>query len=273
MGWFSSCNEKYLHYRNDRLRSIQMKGFAFELKGNAAFFKKPDVNVQIYFTYGHIHRVALLGMFGAILGYGGYHQQNRHIELHGNTEENQYPEFYDKLKKLPICIVPRGDRGYFTKKIQVFNNSVGYASGEVGRNLIIREQWLEKPHWTIYILDDGSVEFNKLNAAISQRCFQYLPYLGKNDHPAIIENYRELTFKTLDSVTHIDSLFQAEAVPLTKGFIGLNNRYYREALPFALDVQLNGYVFEEMMYTNRKIDPTEKVSNVFLAEEKNLYFC
>lgn len=45
---------------------------SFEWKN--AFFKKPEVNTYCYFTYGNIHKVALLGMFGAILGYGGYSQ-------------------------------------------------------------------------------------------------------------------------------------------------------------------------------------------------------
>ena len=46
----------------------------FTLSGKQAFFKKPEVNSYYYFTYGNIHKVALLGIFGAILGYGGYTQ-------------------------------------------------------------------------------------------------------------------------------------------------------------------------------------------------------
>ena len=42
------------------------------LKGRTAFFKKPDVNSYYYFTYDQIHKVVLLGIFGAILGYSGY---------------------------------------------------------------------------------------------------------------------------------------------------------------------------------------------------------
>lgn len=53
-----------------------MKALKFTLSGNTAFFKKPDVNTNVYFTFGHIHKVALLGLFGAALGYGGYIQKN-----------------------------------------------------------------------------------------------------------------------------------------------------------------------------------------------------
>ena len=47
-----------------------MEILRFNLSGKNAFFKKPEVNTFCYFTYGNIHKVALLGMFGAILGYG-----------------------------------------------------------------------------------------------------------------------------------------------------------------------------------------------------------
>ena len=49
-----------------------METLKFTLAGQNAFFKKPDVNEYCYFTYGHIHKVALLGMLGAIAGYKGY---------------------------------------------------------------------------------------------------------------------------------------------------------------------------------------------------------
>ena len=50
----------------------QMKVLRFTLSGKQAFFKKPEVNKYYYFTYGHIHRVALLGLLGTVMGYSGY---------------------------------------------------------------------------------------------------------------------------------------------------------------------------------------------------------
>ena len=49
-----------------------MEALQFTLSGKDAFFKKPEVNTYHYYTFGQIHKVVLLGMFGAILGYGGY---------------------------------------------------------------------------------------------------------------------------------------------------------------------------------------------------------
>ena len=49
-----------------------MEILKFTIKGSNAFFKKPDVNTYLYLTYGNIHKIALIGILGAILGYCGY---------------------------------------------------------------------------------------------------------------------------------------------------------------------------------------------------------
>ena len=68
-----SSPEKRL--QSSRLKGVgQMKVLRFTLSGKQAFFKKPEVNKYYYFTYGHIHRVALLGLLGAVMGYSGYAQ-------------------------------------------------------------------------------------------------------------------------------------------------------------------------------------------------------
>ena len=143
-----------------------MRALKFTLSGRNAFFKKPEVNTYGYFTYGQIHKVALLGILGAIVGYKGY----------GHT--GVYPEFYEKLKDLKISIVPGNPQGYIQKKMQMFNNTVGYASQELGGNLIVREQWLENPIWDIYILLNCE-EADKIAEMIMENRCVYIPYLGK----------------------------------------------------------------------------------------------
>jgi len=80
-----------------------MKALKFKLSGKTAFFKKPEVNSYLYFTYGNIHKVSLLGMFGAILGYGGYNQHRYMLDNIKGYKES-YPEFYSKLNKLKVSI-------------------------------------------------------------------------------------------------------------------------------------------------------------------------
>ena len=71
-----------------------MKAIKFNLSGKFAHFKKPDVNSYAYFTYSHIHKIAVLGILGSILGLKGYNQFE--------PKEMKYPEFYEKLKDFKI---------------------------------------------------------------------------------------------------------------------------------------------------------------------------
>ena len=107
-----------------------MQALKFRLKGKHAFFKIPAVNSYYYFTYAQIHKVALLGIFGAILGYDGYQQMQK---------EDRFPEFYERLQALKVSVIPCVKNGIFLKKVQTFNNSIG--SLEQGGNLIVQEQW------------------------------------------------------------------------------------------------------------------------------------
>ena len=152
-----------------------MEILRFKLSGKNAFFKKPEVNTYCYFTYGNIHKVALLGIFGAILGYSGYTQIQDMIKPKRKKTklELSYPEFYERLKDLKVAILPLNEKGNIPKKIQAFNNSVGYASREQGGNLIVKEQWLENPAWEICVLIDCE-EAEKLKDAIqNHKCVYY----------------------------------------------------------------------------------------------------
>lgn len=155
-----------------------MEALQFTLSGKDAFFEKPEVNTYHYYTFGQIHKVVLLGMFGAILGYGGYAQKKWESPKKGEPAVEDYPEFYERLKDIKISIIPQNERGYIPKKIQIFNNSVGYASGEQGGNLIVKEQWLENPKWEIYLLLDGTEAEKIADYLLQNRCV-YFPYLGK----------------------------------------------------------------------------------------------
>lgn len=214
-----------------------MMALKFTLSGETAFFKKPDVNTYLYFTYGNIHKIAILGIIGAAIGLEGYNFQ----------KELQYPKFYSELNSLNISIVPRNDRGYIAKKIQAFNNSVGYASGEVGGNLIVKEQWLEKPSWDIYILIDDNKNMGKIIYSFLENSFEYMPYLGKNDHYANITDARVVGLKEINSCENVDSLFirdyfeikQEKKDPSNLVDQQVDSWKYEERLPIALEPRDN----------------------------------
>ena len=244
----------------------------FELSGRTAFFKKPDVNQYLYFSYGNIHKIALLGILGAILGYQGYNQQKR-------NKEAIYPEFYEKLHKIKVGITPKNDKGYIPKKVQVFNNSVGYASQEKGGNLVVKEQWLENPAWDIYVLINGEIEQKITNSIINNE-FCYIPYLGKNDHLAnIVEAEIIRGAKQLKDATKIDSLFirdyfgfqiiEDELSDLDEAYIPIYK--YQEMLPTELDETTNQYILEPFIYTNSLLTK-EGEPLVYQCNTDNIFF-
>ncbi|WP_410208347.1 type I-B CRISPR-associated protein Cas5b [Fusobacterium sp.] len=230
-----------------------MEILKFRLNGKTAFFKNPEVNTYLYFSYGNIHKIAVLGILGAILGLRGYNHQG---------SKDDYPEFYEKLKDTRIAIVPL-NKGIFNKKIQFFNNSVGYASGEEGGNLIVKEEWLENVDWEIYIFLDKSNIIQELKERILNRKFKYNIYLGKNDHPANIIEVEVLQGKEIKNITseiaslfikgdaicnnsdEIDDLFDEEEdwKPIFR---------YDEKLPYALHKQSNQYLMKNFIFTNEK---------------------
>ena len=233
-----------------------MEILKFNLKGSHAFFKVPEVNTYYYFTYGNIHKVALLGMLGAIMGYKGY-----------QMEDQDYPEFYEKLQYLNVSIVPEQKQGYFQKKIQVFNNSVGYASKEAGGNLIVKEQWLENPEWTIYIQIKDE-ESRELAERIMARKCTYMPYLGKNDHMADISGMcivsGEERFPKNETA---DSLVPEGAVQFD--WDDMTYRY-EEYLPVGLKESTNLYRTHRFIFTDAEMD--QCMQPVYKVEGRNLLF-
>ncbi|MDD3137874.1 MAG: type I-B CRISPR-associated protein Cas5b [Lachnospiraceae bacterium] len=242
-----------------------MEILRFTLSGKSAFFKKPEVNSYVYYTYGNIHKVALLGLFGALLGYGGYAQLRGFEKEKKSADLTQsYPEFYEKLKDLKISVLPVHEKGFIHKKIQAFNNSIGYASKELGGNLITKEQWLENPKWEICLLVD-SEEAEKVKAAICSRRCVFYPYLGKNDHPATIEDIEvEVAKEIAFEQGRLDCLAQKEHVKIADLDYdeqmeqnAFSEFKYQEALPCEIDEWLNHYILKTFLYTDAFVEVSD----------------
>lgn len=224
------------------------KLISFDLKAEMGFFKKPDINDGIYLTYNMLHKPALLGILGAIVGLQGY-QKN-----------GEFPIYYQKLKHLKIGIAPLdSDNGNYTKDIVAYNNGTGFANSEAGGNLIIREQILIKPSYRCYLLLNLDNETEKvLYDRIAKYEAEFLPYMGKNDFSAWWENVREYEFAKF-SVTgnyKIDSVFaKTEAVSnymvrSMSMFSKVPMFVYFERLPKGFDEQLMQYNYAEFVYSN-----------------------
>ena len=249
-----------------------MKAIKFTLSGKTAFFKKPEVNAYFYFTYGQIHKMTLLGIFGAILGYDGYAQKGWKSKEKKAKLVAEVPEFYEKLKGIRISVVPQNENGYISKKVQVFNNSVGYASKEQGGNLIIKEQWLENPKWDIYVCLEGEVEECLAEKLLANE-YVYIPYLGKNDHLADITGVEMVELReTSKKEILLSSLFIKEMGELSDEVDeGAKMDFrYEEQLPVGIDEMTNLYICKSFVFTNYIME--EVTGMVFDANGKKIMF-
>jgi len=252
-----------------------MRAVSFRLSGKTACFRKPDVNQFAYFSYNNIHKPALLGLLGAILRLGGYAQlsdKNRGLKRGALGYDDGFPQFYEKLKGLKISITPLSPHGYFSKKIQVFNNSVGYASKEMGGNLIVREQWIEEPQWQIMILDDGSKEYERLKEYLIDKKSVFVPYLGKNDHIANIDEVREIELSNFIEKVKISSLFIENKCEIFGGKPrGELSYFFKEVSPMRLQKKYHFYEYENLIFTNHKIE-SFKYREIYSYDNKNYFF-
>ncbi|NBB30206.1 type I-B CRISPR-associated protein Cas5b [Cellulophaga sp. BC115SP] len=152
------------------------KLISFDLQADFAFFKKPDHNVGILLSYNMLHKPALLGILGAIIGLEGY------------QKKGELPEYYHKLKDIPVGIEPLEgfhEKGNFQKTSVKYTNTVGYANDD--GNLLVEETMLVKPAYRCYLLLDLENELHaKLYEYLKNGQAEYVPYLGKNEFQAWI---------------------------------------------------------------------------------------
>jgi CRISPR-associated protein Cas5h len=248
---------------------------SFIIKAEKGFLKKPDINDGIYLTYNMLHKPALLGILGAITGLKGY------------QENGVFPDYYNKLKNIPVGIKPVGDeKGNFQKTKITYNNTTGLASNEQGGNLMITEQTLIKPSYKVYLLLDlESENENKLYQNIKGQKAEYLPYLGKNDyslwwdkeeveeyvwdktevikHPFNISSVfiKETTVKdSIDNDTQNFDLFDFSVLSEEKQFVSF------ERLPINFNEKLFQYNYKDFAYTNFTLKAGLKLSNIFKLE-------
>jgi CRISPR-associated protein Cas5h len=170
------------------------KVISFDLQAPFAVFKKPDINKSLYLTYNMLHRPALLGILGAIVGLRGF-WRNPEL-LPADVDESDWeeallenpalPEYYKKFYDLRVGIEPlESDNGYFQKTVIGYNNSAGYATNEEGGILQVKEQTLIAPSYRCYLLLDlENPDEEKLYHFIKSGQAEYLPYFGKNEFSA-----------------------------------------------------------------------------------------
>ncbi len=253
------------------------KLISFIIKAEKGFLKKPDINEGIYLTYNMLHKPAILGILGAIIGLEGYKQNG------------VFPDYYKKLKDIPIGIKPIGDeRGSFQKTIIIYNNTTGFASNEAGGNLIIAEQTLINPSYKIYLLLDlENMHQKKLYINVKNQKAEYLPYLGKNDY-SLWWNKNEVEDYKWEKMDNVVTPFTLSTVFIKKIAVrelqkDENNEFDLidfsvlsdepefvsfERLPINFDKKLFQYNYENFGFTNSKIKANANMPNIYKLNNK-----
>lgn len=262
-----------------------------DLHADFGFLKKPDTNDPMYFTFNMLHKPALIGILGAILGEKGFYDDEKLSKSKGKGrsastvyETGVKPEYYQKLESLKVGIKPLNDeKGVFVKDAIQYNNGTGFASEEQGGNLIVKEQLLIKPSYRCFILLSKMDETEKkLFDFLKGNLAEYLPYLGKNDFSVWWNNFDEYDydlFKPDDKSFKIDSVFIKEELikegkelaPRLKLFGSLDTSQfiYFENLPVEYDTYLWQYKYQSFAYSNISFKSEYQVDSLFEVKSRS----
>ncbi len=84
------------------------KLISVDMQAQFGHLKKNDMNEGLSLTYTYLHKPALLGIFGAIIGLGGYSQayaeQEKVQVKRGQQQPKRLPEYYQLFKHLRLSI-------------------------------------------------------------------------------------------------------------------------------------------------------------------------
>lgn len=252
------------------------KLISIDLFSDFGMLKKPDTNEPVYLTFNMLHKPALLGIIGAIIGESGF------------KEKGKLPDYYTKLiDNLKVGIKPlRHENGNFQKTIITYNNTTGMASQEEGGNLMVTEQTLIAPAFCCYfLLDLENPMHHKIDFNLKNQHAEYLPYLGKNEFSVWWEKYKEydeiqdFDFKKEFKINSI--FYKSEAVTNhIAAAMGramrneLKNRFiYFERLPvgyYELAPEHYQYQYNDFVFTNAKFDADLQLDNIKIIDKETL---
>ncbi|WP_353720207.1 CRISPR-associated protein Cas5 [Dyadobacter sp. 676] len=257
---------------------------SFDLTADFGFFKKPDYNDGILLSYNMLHRPALLGILGSIIGLRGYERKG------------ELPEYYQRLCDLPVGIEPLShERGNFQKTTVKYTNTVGYANAD--GNLLVEEMMLIKPAYRCYLLlDVSNADHERLFVNLKEGRADYIPYLGKNEFQAWwLDEHGEPTFREhefeerkggLDGFG-VSTLVDKRNVTLKDrivedDFFENYNPYeivlsrnttfmYFERLPVGIDTELFQYEMHDFAFSNFSLKSDTPIGSLYFLRDLQSY--
>lgn len=259
-------------------RTLQKKRreelLSFDLQADFGFFRKPDVNEGIQYSYNMLHKPALLGIMGAIAG------------LKGHQQKGQWPQYYTLLKSVLVGIAPLNhERGSFTKVAITYTNTVGYANAD--GTLIVHENTLRCPAYRVFVLLDPADDLqSRLAARIRQHEAEFMPYLGKNEFTAWWDNVNEYEVdrtrptQSFELVTLFDKRLKTDRKSMASesdqlDLIDMSHQkgsyIYFERLPAGFNEELFQYDLVNFAFTDYPIKAPTQLANLYRLNQTNSY--
>lgn len=240
-----------------------MEVLSFQISGRYAFFKNPEYNVKKQYTYEHIHKPVVLGLLGAIMGFDGRGQVNKH---------GGKLEYYEKLKDIKISIIPAKVK--FNKHIQTYNNSTGYANNGDCYNM--SREILENVKWTIVILKDSVQKdiFEELKNRLIEGRAKYPVYLGVKDCTVKIDNVKE--FKVTE-VLNVDDIYKIDSFYDSSIIVEEDDESFNEEKPYSYKLMLPTAIvgtLYKMSYVNfnNTMITVNCADNIYMDGDRYYYF-
>lgn len=247
---------------------------SIDLKSEFGFFRKPDANNTVNLSYNIIHKPALLGIFGAIVGLEGY------------KEKGKVPQYYSIFKDLKMGVEPLAhEKGNYQKTVIKYSNTVGYANN--GSTYLTEEATIIKPAYRIYILLDSTNEYHKkLFENLKNGLAEYLPYFGKNEFSAWWEkeSFTEYSFQEVEQPNDdikIKTLFLKKDIVRTQKSTPIFDFssfwedetpfIYFERLPFDFDTTLYQYQLGDFVFSTFLIKQSFIIENLFYLTQMQYY--
>jgi len=234
----------------------------FTISGQGASFTRPHFN-SIFSSYSHIHKVALLGLLGAIVGI----EKTEEAPKSSKFSLRRPPAFYSQLRDLEVSIVPH--KVSFFSKEDVITDTTGFNNDS--STYVAKYQTLLSPSWDIYIKKSDNPHYEKLKEFLLNGDAVYTPYLGRNHWLANITDVEVLEGEETFEVDVIDSLFPEINVETEESDDFLTDRIcFREFMPVRFDLILMQYEEQVMVLTNDIVVKTDKP--LVQCHNKTLYF-
>lgn len=233
-----------------------MEILKFTLSGQYAIFTRPYFN-SYYSTYSHIHKVALLGFLGSMIG------------IRRKKTEDGILLFYNELESLKISIVPHKlkfpeVRDTRTETTGMFNDGNTYVNDYMQ---------LCNPAWDIYVYGNNNKNYEKIKEFVTQKKSVFNIYLGKNENFANLSSPKVLDAKKIsrEEQFEINGLFIKDEVVLEQDENNLTRFYFRENMPVGMDRRLNQYSIKEFLMTDDIVVKFNSNYDIIRCDNRNLF--